>query len=178
VLIWTAVMAIVLSIARAVGYWSAATYAWEQAKAELTRKGISVVLLPTPTAAFFSAAVILIAIWASLGAGRARFRYSGFVVFVSAIAISHALSDYHQKPWVRSWGWAWMDPLWFDLQGFLYDEQPLLAWYALTGGMLFAALLMFRSLGYRLCRANRQFAAVTPRSSRPALASTHEKTAS
>jgi hypothetical protein len=117
-------------------------------KAGLIRNGFSAAVLPTPTAAICTSIALLVAIWAALGAGRTITRWAVFFLIVAAVAATHGLSDYYQV--VRSNRWT--VPLWGHWNLFLELEQALIIWHCLAGGMLFAALLMFRALGYRLCR--------------------------
>jgi hypothetical protein len=148
VLVWTTVLAIALGAARALDYWSSSVAAFEQAKAGIARYGWSIAAMPTPTAAICTAMILLIAIWSALGAGCAMWRWSILLTVVCAVTMAHGLFDFFQK--TRVWGWT---PLWRGWEVFFDFQQPLMIWDGLAGGMLFAALLMFRALGYRLVRS-------------------------
>lgn len=150
VLFWTTALAIALAIARAAGYWGASLEVWQQIRAGLIKSGALAVFLPTPTHAAFVAFINLIALWAALGAGPARVRCLVFVICALAAAMANGLIDYYRNapswrslpsPWYLDWDLIWL----FETS----TMQSLL----LVGGMLFAALLIFRGLGYRLCQS-------------------------
>jgi len=147
-LIWTTALAIALGVARMINYWSASIDVWEHIQSFVVTKRMRDFLLGIPTAAIVTSAVLLVALWAALGQGRPLMRWLCLFVFVGILSTAHGLIDYYQ----HAWTWRWAPPLWRSWDIFWNLEQTLVTWHCLTGGMLFAALLMFRSLGYRLYR--------------------------
>ncbi len=147
-LIWTTALAIALAVARMVNYWSASINVLEHIQSFVVTKRMQAFLLGSPTAAIVTAAVLLVALWAALGHGRPLVRWFYLFVFVGVVSTVHGVIDYYQ----HAWAWRWARPLWQSWDFFWHLEQTLVVWHCLTGGMLFAALLMFRSLGYRLNR--------------------------
>jgi hypothetical protein len=162
-LLWTTTLAIALAIARAINYWSTSFAIWEHIQSIFATRGtwdlFSIFsrqrtwdfLLDAPTAAILTAAVLLIALWASLGRGHAALRWTGLIILIGGLAIAHGLIDYYHHAWV----WRWAPPLWHAWDAFYNLEHTLIVWHCLTAGMLFAALLTVRTLGYRLCRVKR-----------------------
>jgi hypothetical protein len=56
------------------------------------------------------------------------------------------------RPWAQQMPW-WGVRYW---TAFFDSERHLIAWVCLAGGMLFAALLFVRALGYRLMKVRRE----------------------
>jgi hypothetical protein len=150
VLLWTTALGIVLATARAAGYWVASLEVWQNVQAGLRNRGVLVLLLPTPTAAILTAMVLLLALWSALGAGRAVVRWPIMAVFTLGVGLTSSLLDYH----VMTAGWRprpiiWDPGVWSWVWFYKWSN---VAWFCLSGGMLFASLLLLRTLGYRLGR--------------------------
>jgi hypothetical protein len=149
VLIWTTALALVFGAIRAIGLpieqWLETRYRpW----------------LPLIVDGAAVAIVLVIALWAALGAGTARTRWA--VVLVSAPAIGLACGFieclvwiWRDRLWASRWGrgmswptwlyWAFWEPLYSR-------DRPMITSICLAGATLFATLLFLRSLGYRLER--------------------------
>ncbi len=149
-LIWTTALAIALAVARVINYWGSSFAAWQYILSIAATGRTKLFLLGSPTAAILTAVVLLVALWAALGQGSTRLRWSLLLLIVGAVSVGHGLHDYYQKSWTPRWSPLIM--LLLDRDYFWSLEAPLLIWHWLTGGMLFAALLIVRALGYRLCR--------------------------
>lgn len=151
VLFWTTVLSIILAIARAIDYWRVSTAVWSYIEFGFRQFGVSAVLLPTPASAVCTATVLLIALWSALGTDRAWVRWTFLIVAVLTAAIIYAwFFDYYH----RADYWRWPRPYrlpksWSD---FWRTERLVVLWHVLAGAMLFASLLIFRTLGYRICR--------------------------
>jgi hypothetical protein len=153
VLIWTTSLAIVLAVARLLQLLSPARIA-----ALFSREWIVL-----PAAGLLVAIALVVALWAALGAGPAWMRWLLLLVVSLAGGVALAVTNWfvnggrfgrhYWYPPGQSWPirekWNWSIP--FFVQVF-DNEWELIAWVLLAGGMLFACLLIFRQLGYRLCR--------------------------
>ena len=109
--------------------------------------------IPT-TVALLSAIVILFALWASLGQGHWLLRYSLLLgVLLGLGAAVGGASTYGERflnQWVRANGYNSS----FDYDLFRWYEVGWwwIAWMFLSGGLLAASLMIFRTVGYRLVR--------------------------
>jgi hypothetical protein len=147
VLIWTTSLALVLGIARALDLFSP----------ELVSSLLGERWLANITAGGLIAIVLVAALWAALGDGI-WLRYAALLVLAPACGVLVALSEwnYSQTTWPARAPWAARPPpvltalYW---QGWFDNGWWLIAWSCLAGGLLFAALLIFRTLGYRLTRS-------------------------
>jgi hypothetical protein len=95
------------------------------------------------------AIVLMVALWAALGEGPAWLRWSllSLAALVAGLILAQVewfdLRRFSATP--QFWNWQ-----------FIWDWQwPTIAAYFLAAGMLAATLLIFRTLGYRLCRVSR-----------------------
>jgi hypothetical protein len=131
VLLWTTALAPLLAVAR-LGDW------------QLLTEGV------------LHAIVLVVALWAALGAGPAWLRWPLLGVFILAVGLGCAYVDWNlmnnwtTKPAFGSaehryyfWQWQW----------------TTVAAFMLSGGMLAATLLIYRVLGYRLCHESARPAA-------------------
>jgi hypothetical protein len=158
-LLWTTSLAIVLALARAFDFWdeSLRVMAWMRELINVKLGSGSTEIPLTATEAVLTAMVLLVALWAALGQGRARWRWSLLAAFAVTAGLGYGVFHFRllTMPWGRN-GWinhSFWEPRWRAL--FYSFEGPRIAWYCLAGGLLFATLLSFRTLGYRLCRVQR-----------------------
>jgi hypothetical protein len=146
VLIWTTVLAGICGLARAVGLplaaWLGDDYSmWFVTASIGAAAGIA----------------LLAALWAALSEATATRRHWTGLVLLVAAAVLAGISDW--LTWIFGRGRIWLGRR--SLSGFdygmlfLYDEEGVLFWIIMTGGMLFATLLFVRGLGYRLTRTER-----------------------
>jgi hypothetical protein len=137
VLIWTTSLAFSLGLLRLLGL--------------LSIPGLSSLLnselLGYATAGTLIAIVLVVALWAGLGAGPFYLRWPGLAI--TCLAVGVALIYFEHR---RMLSGPWRPVLlqdWFDIVG---EFWYWLAWPCLAGALLFATLLMFRTLGHRLVR--------------------------
>src|SRR5262249_46817651 len=115
--------------------------------------------LPFITTGVSVATVLILALWAALGLDSDRRRRLLALLLIPVFGVLSGLSVW--LPWMwqaRFRPWAQQMP-WWGLrywQTFFDNERHLIAWVCLAGGMLFAALLFVRALGYRLMRVSRE----------------------
>ncbi len=137
VLFWTTALAVILGIAQQSGSL-------------------------TLTAGVLAGIVLVAALWAALGGGPAWLRWPVLAVFAVVAGIIYTVCEYFDRVSNASWNTVWDDATYF----FTYHRVPLV-WPPLVGGLLFAALLFFRTQGYRLSReatlGERGTAAARPR---------------
>jgi hypothetical protein len=95
------------------------------------------------------AMVLIVALWAALGEGSVWLRAGMLVVIVCLASAALALTaQLFGNQWLfqGSWySWSYWHEVWDR-------ERWIFAWIGLAGGILFAALLFYRALGYRLSR--------------------------
>lgn len=108
------------------------------------------------------ASVLILALWTALGRGSVWLRWplSAILTLIAGLIWLDLEMYVHQFA-----GWSWVKWPWFSEE---HLDYWLWSWdagveFALSGGMLAATLLIYRVLGYRLCRAQRA------RNSEPAL---------
>lgn len=139
VLIWTTSLAIVLGIARGFDMLSYGT----------VRIVLGLMWLPLLTTALLAAVVLVVAMWAALGEGPAWQRWPLLAVFATSAGMTAALiermSDTSLRSTLRERPWRldfWVNrPQWEVVMSYL-----------LASSLLFATLLIFRTLSYRLER--------------------------
>jgi cation transport ATPase len=134
VLIWTTCLALLLGIAKA----------GDLLKAEFVQQNYAVGFLLVATVALSTAAVLLVAIWASLGRGRFTFRLLVLVLTALAAGTPFALYSVHvgQPMMVSNRDYRFAH--WYAI-GYWW-----IGWMFLTATLLAASLIIFRTLGYRL----------------------------
>jgi len=91
--------------------------------------------------------VLVAALWAALGHGPAWLRWPILAAFAAVAGIAYAIVEYFGNVSNASWSTLWTDTSYF----LSYHWAPLI-WPPLAGGLLFAALLIFRTRSYRLSR--------------------------
>ena len=135
VLIWTTSLAFALGVLRLLGLLSIPG---------LSRL-LSSQLLGYATLGTLIAIVLIVALWAGLGQGRFYLRWSALAISCLAAGAALIYFEYRRDlAWNRRLLWI---QSYFEI---LNDYWYWLAWTCLAGGLLFATLLMFRTLGYRL----------------------------
>ncbi len=147
VLIWTTVLAILLGLMRGAGMLVWVTFTDHPA------------LYFKATVALLSAMAILFALWSALGQGHWALRYSLLVIVLLLVGgAMGALSTYGEQlfnlwrsPKIRT-GWSYYD---YDLYQWKEVGWWWIAWMFLSGGLLAASLLIFRTVGYRLVRSGK-----------------------
>ncbi len=146
VLIWTTSLAVVLGILRALDLLSL----------EALRPFFEYDVVAVLTAGILIAAVFVIAVWAALGAGSVWLRLPVLLLAMPIIGALLAVLNWYSYSarvsgrrtvslttlWTDSWAW----------QHFLDNYSALAMWVYLAGSLLFASLLIFRVLDYRLAR--------------------------
>jgi hypothetical protein len=145
VLVWTTALAIVCGMVRAVGLPSEQ---WMEHRYQSP--------LPLLCGGTAASMALILAMWAGLGTGSARFRWSLLLFAIPAIGLGAGVINWldtlrQWRPW-PAWaiGRPWWDWVFWDW--LYYHERFTVAWISLAGGMLFAALLFPRALGFRLRR--------------------------
>lgn len=146
VLVWTTSLAFALGLLRLLGL--------------LSIPGISQLLtselLSFATAGTLIAIVLIVALWAGLGEGAVSLRWAGLATSCLAAGAALAYFDYRRE---LSWQGAFAGRIatisWLDI---VMGHWHWLAWTCLAGSLLFATLLMFRTLGYRLVRLKKEAA--------------------
>lgn len=142
VVIWTTALAVLLGIAKA----------GDLLTARFLQRGYAVGLGLVATAAIATAMLLLVSIWASLGRGRAATRI--LVLVLSSLVVGAPFAWYAvyvgkpqmaMNPDYRFVHWYGAGYWW-------------LGWMFLTATLLAAALLIFRTLGYRLVWTSRSAA--------------------
>jgi hypothetical protein len=143
VLIWTTSIAVSLAVARAFDL--------------LTPAGMKSMLSqgwPAFAAAGAVIAIVLvIALWAALGRGPAWLRWTLLALAAATFgAATFALNTFND-PW--RYGFSLGRRSYWNITDWRYyaeHEWWIIAWVALAGALLFSALLIHRTLGYRLIR--------------------------
>ena len=136
VLIWTTSLAVLLAIAKA------ADLLTMNFLRNLYAPGI---LLPF-TIGICTAAVLITALWSALGRGSPVTRYLVLTVF--SLALGGAIGGYCiASAQSMKIGWSYSQWHW-HLNGFWW-----IGWMFLTGALLAASLIIYRTLGYRLIRS-------------------------
>lgn len=142
VLVWTTVLAILLGLMRMAGMLVWVTFSDHPS------------LYFKSTVALLSAIVILFSLWASLGQGHWLLRYSLLLgVLLGLGAAVGGASRYGERllnQWILTNGYNSS----FDYDLFHWYEVGWwwIAWMFLSGGLLAASLMIFRTVGYRLVR--------------------------
>jgi hypothetical protein len=116
--------------------------------------------IPLVTGGVALSVTLVLALWAALGADAARGRSYRVLLFIPLLAIAAAFADWLamfllRQPWTAPWYPTadWPTRIyWSFWWPFSESAQFTMAWLCLAGGMLFAALLFARELGYRLVR--------------------------
>src|SRR5439155_1607532 len=100
---------------------------------------------------------LVVALWSAVGQGPAWLRWPMLAAF--GLAAGFVWADFHI--YVLHW-WPWFAgaPPWFSLAHLeiCYWQWIYMVPFLVAGGMLAATLLIFRVLGYRLCRDRRLIA--------------------
>ena len=98
------------------------------------------------------AIVLVVALWAALGQGAAWLRWPLLALFAFAAGLILAQVDWYGLRWFPI-----APPFWSNehLQYICDWQWDTIAAFFLAGGMLAATLLIYRVLGYRLCRQAR-----------------------
>jgi hypothetical protein len=151
VLIWTTSLAVLLGMLRALELLSL-----DSLRVFYRAGFVSLVSLGLAVAITF-----VVAVWAALGGGPAWLRLPllGLVLPVAGLAMAilfwnserirwspgTTFSDLWKQPWM--WQQFWKDDVW------------LAVWVALAGSLLFASLIILRTIGYRLVRTARKSSA-------------------
>ncbi len=142
VLTWTTALAILIGIARALGFLN-----WITAQ-EIVLGGAWWKL----TVALVSGIVIIVALWVALGQGSTLTRYSIGLVF--ALLIGSGLSfwsRYNAEIWSSKAAGPWKQSDYELLEWFRIGWWWL-GWMFLSSGLLAATLIILRVLGYRLIK--------------------------
>jgi len=142
VLIWTTSVAFALGLARALDLFSpdiAASLLGERWLVNITAGGLLAI-------------VLVVALWAALGEGS-WLRLVALVCVAPAAGVLVSASQWYHRMHLSSLRRVtpspWTGMFW---QRWLHYEWWLIAWTCLAGGLLFAALLIYRTRGYRLTR--------------------------
>jgi hypothetical protein len=152
VLLWTTSLAVLLGIARAVdfaGAWLAAAQ-WAESELRSRRWRRIDELSLTASDAILTAMVFIVALWAALGENRRIFRWSMLALFSLAAGFAFALLDYKKYNWTPPGPQTLLNSIY--RAWFISAEKDTLVRYCLASGLLFAALLIYRAIGYRLYR--------------------------
>jgi len=142
VLVWTTVLAVLLAVMRGAGM-----LVW-----------VSLIDHPAiyfkGTVAFFSAMVIVFALWAALGRGHWLLRYSLLVIVLLSLGTAMGSACANNGRLMKKW---LPQPTNFDYDLYLWYEVGWwwIAWMFLSGGLLAASLMIFRAVGYRLVRSTK-----------------------
>lgn len=148
VIIWTSSLAVVLALFRAFDLLSPARYSYFSIQDWTTYVSGGVIVAMT----------LLVALWAALGQGSAWRRWAILVLACAAGGAANFVMEslfghngvyspypsisFYSDPLLH-WKLQWQMNWW------------LAAWVSLAGGMLFAALVFFRTLGYRLVQPSK-----------------------
>ncbi len=141
VMIWTTSLAVLLAIAKA------ADLLTMNFLKNLYAPGI---LLPF-TIGICTAVVLTVALWSALGRGNPVTRY--LVLNVLSLGLGGAIGWYcatQAKANARAMGWSYSYWQWYA-NGYWW-----IGWMFLTGALLAASLIIYRTLGYRLARSARR----------------------
>lgn len=98
------------------------------------------------TTGILAAIVLVAALWAALGKDPAWLRWPLFALIAVSAGIVFTVGEYFTR--VSNSTWSGLS----DWRYMLRYHWEFLAWPPLAGGLLAAALLIFRTLGYRLSR--------------------------
>src|SRR5262245_48277213 len=134
VLIWTTCLALLLGIAKA----------GDLLKLEFVQQTYAVGFLLVATVAISTAAVLLVAIWASLGRGRFTLRLLVLVLTALVVGTPLALYSVHIGQPMMVSNRDYRLAHWYAI-GYWW-----ISWMFLTATLLAASLIIFRTLGYRL----------------------------
>lgn len=116
--------------------------------------------VPLITGGVALSVTLVLALWAALGPDESRGRRYRVLLFIPLLAIGAGLVEWlfwylHYQPWTAPWYGreTWQNCFyWSFWSPFKNSSQFTMTWLCLAGGMLFAALLFPRELGYRLVR--------------------------
>ncbi len=133
VLIWTASLAVLLGVARAGKFLNV----------EFIKRFYGAEMLLVFTIAVCSSAIMVVAIWASLGEGSVWLRSGVLVILSTSIGVS--VGVYCAIVGRRTGRWL-VNSIW------IYAEYWWIGWMILTGLLLSASLLIFRTQGIRLVK--------------------------
>jgi hypothetical protein len=138
VMIWTTSLAVLLAIAKAADFLTMSFLK------TLYAPGI---LLPF-TVGIITAAVLIVALWSALGRGNPVIRY--LVLVVLSLGLGGAIGWYCDavaRANATAMGWSYSYWQWYST-GYWW-----IGWTFLTGALLAASLIIYRTLGYRLVRS-------------------------
>jgi hypothetical protein len=144
VLVWTTVLAILLGLMRVAGMLVWVTFSDHPS------------LYFKSTVALLSAMVILFALWASLGQGHWLLRYSLLLGVLLGLGAAMGAASIYGKQFLDQWLSRQVSPYrFFDYDLYHWYEVGWwwIAWMFLSGGLLAASLMIFRTVGYRLVRS-------------------------
>jgi hypothetical protein len=138
VLVWTTSLAIALGIAKAMDLLNIDT-----AKSLMGNDWMTF-----SCSGLVAAIVLIVAMWAALGAGPAWVRWPLLIAFaVAGGIVADVLEEFSHFYFGGSLGfWTY----------YLEEDHIIIVRYALAASLLFATLLIFRTLGYRLEQAPRE----------------------
>jgi hypothetical protein len=152
VLIWTTSLAVLLAIAKG----------GDLLTLRFLKQFYNPGLLLLFTTGICTALILIVALWAALGQGSIVARFS--VLSVLSLGIGTGIGWYcdtvARKATITSWSYSYWHWYW---NGYWW-----IGWMFLTGVLLAASLIIYRTLGYRLVRSIRQpkrFAEAEPASS-------------
>lgn len=138
VLIWTTSLAVVLGVLRGL---------------DLLRLDVLMPIAQSPilsllTAGAFLALLFIVAMWAALGAGSPWLRWPALAVTMAAAGLVCAALEWMDR------GGQLLHLLVYTIatDAFWSQNGWIMAWMVLAGGLIAAALLILRSIGYRLVR--------------------------
>jgi hypothetical protein len=144
VLFWMTLFALICGIVRIVGL------PWEQWLDSRYSPW-----LPFITTGAAVAMALILALWGALGPDRDRRGRIAGLLLIPVAGMLAGLSVWvpwmwrsRIRPWAQQMPW-WGVRYW---RAFFDSERHLISWVCLAGGMLFAALLFLRALGYRLMK--------------------------
>lgn len=141
VMIWTTSLAVLLAIAKAADFLTTSF---------LRNLYAPAILLPF-TIGIITAVVLIVALWSALGRGNSAIRY--LVLTVLSLGLGGTVGwycDMMARANARAMAWSYTYWQW-HATGFWW-----IGWMFLTGTLLAASLIIYRTHGYRLVRRARR----------------------
>jgi hypothetical protein len=138
VMVWTTCLAVLLAIAKAADFLTMNF---------LKNLYAPNILLPF-TVGIITAVVLIVALWSALGRGNPAIRYLAMIVL--SLGFGGAIGwycDMMARANSRAMTWSFTYWQWYST-GYWW-----IGWMFLTGALLAASLIIYRSLGYRLVRS-------------------------
>jgi hypothetical protein len=142
-LLWTTSLALVLAVLRALALLN-----WSEWLPEFRRD-----LVTPATLGVLAAGAFVVALWAALGSGRVIARLAVLALALASLGFLAAILTWYSQTW-NTPGFRWWAP-WdgqYTWAVFWHYDAWLAMMVILPGSLLYASLIIVRTIGYRLVR--------------------------